>query len=151
MVDIDTSRTNDAIQEFELRFDSAKAGGYVDATKLASLSTMTDCPLLKEPIRGWVKNGIPIGQGRKVAWRLAKWYGGADALRKYFPPEDSRDQAADDLADFKQRQRADPHVFEWMELRESAGDPVDLGGRLAITSCAAISMRSSGHFQQMTV
>ena len=67
---------------------------------------MTDCPLLKELIRGWVKNGIPIGQGRKVAWRLAKWYGGADALRKYFPPEDSRDQAADDLADSKQRQRA---------------------------------------------
>ena len=67
MVDIDTSRTNGAIQEFELRFDSAKAGRHVGATKLAPLSTMTDCPLLKELIRGWVKNGIPIGQGGEVA------------------------------------------------------------------------------------
>ena len=107
MVTIDTSRIEDVIQDFELIFDTAKPGRYDDPAKLASLSTMTDCPLLKELIRGWVKNGTPIGQGRKVAWRLAKWYGGADALRKYFPPGDSRDQAADDLADFKQRQRAD--------------------------------------------
>ena len=111
LVDIDTSRINDAIQEFELRFDSANAGRYDDVAKLASLSTiMTDCPLFKKLIRGWVKNGIrAIGQGRKVAWRNTKWYDGADALRRYFPPEDARDEAADDLSDFKQRQRADLH------------------------------------------
>ena len=52
MVEIDTSRINDAIQEFERRFDSAKAGRYGDAAKLASISTMTDCPLIKKLVRG---------------------------------------------------------------------------------------------------
>ena len=72
MVTIDTSRIDDVIQDFELIFDTAKPGRYDDAAKLASLSTMTDCPMFKKLIRGWVKNGIPTGNGRKVKWRDAK-------------------------------------------------------------------------------
>ena len=53
---------------------------------------MTDCPLIKKLVRGWMKHGIPIGGGRKVACRVAKWFDGADALRRNFPPEDEEAQ-----------------------------------------------------------
>ena len=73
LIPVDTSRIEDVIQELELRFDSAKAGRYDDAAKLASMSTMTDSPVLKKLVRGWMKFGVPYGGGRKVPWRSATW------------------------------------------------------------------------------
>ena len=121
----DTSRINVLIEELELRFDSAKAGRYDDAAKLACISTMTDSEVIKKLVRGWMKFGIPIGGGRKVAWRHATWREGVDALRLHFPPEDTEQEAATELSCYKQNQRLDPHVFEWMHLREAAGDVID--------------------------
>ena len=79
---------------------------------------MTDSVVIKKLVRRWMKFGIPVGGGRKVAWRHATWREGVDALRLHFPPEDTEQEAATELTNFKQSQRLDPHVFEWMHAPE---------------------------------
>ena len=138
LIPVDLSRIEDAILELELRFDSGKAGRYDNAAKLAAISTMTDSSAIKKLVRGWMKFGVPISGGRKVAWRHATWMDGAEALRRNYPPEDAEAQAATDLSGFKQSQRLDPHVHEWLNLREEAGDPVDLEARNKLSSDAFV-------------